>query len=266
MAKHDKLIFNEFEPKKEFEKIIESYWEFIYCYNKDSYSNPSIFPNTSTLIIYFRDYTENKNELWLAGPCTKSIKLPVSTNCYYFVVEFKPLLVKLLFKYNGPLPVNKIKDASATIIDNKTKLYLLQKLSYLHTSNEIISVFEIFLRDLALTVTNPDNDITKAINILQKTNGNEKLENIFKNISIGKRQFQRNFLRETGITLKEFARIIRVRSAADKIVEGGLEPSEIIYESGFYDQSHYYKEFKIFSGVNPTIFAERQKRLTHQSK
>ncbi len=265
MAKHDKLIFNEFEPKKEFENIIESYWEFIFCYNKDAYSNPSIFPNTSTLLIYFRDYTENKNELLLAGPCTKSIKLPVSTDCYYFVVEFKPLSINQIFNFKPAISVDKIIDA-IEIVENNSKLHLLKQLSVLHTSEGIMSEFEIFLKEAVRTFISIGNDITKAINILQRTNGNEKLENIYKNISIGKRQFQRNFLIETGITLKEFARIIRVRAAADKIVEGGLEPSDIIYESGFYDQSHYYKEFKIFSGVNPTIFAERQKKLTHQSK
>jgi AraC-like DNA-binding protein len=180
-------------------------------------------------------------------------------------VEFKPLTLSHLFNFKVSQSVDKIIDASA-LLGKKTKAYLLQQLSGLNKTEEIKKVFENYFKDSFQKSIAIDNNITSAINLLTISKGKEKLENIYNEISIGKRQFQRNFLNETGITLKDFARIIRVRSAADKVVEGVENPSDIIFESGFYDQSHYYKEFKVFSGVNPTIFAERQRKLTHQPK
>jgi AraC-like DNA-binding protein len=207
----------------------------------------------------------NTSDLLITGPCAKSVKVPHSTDCYYFAVEFKPLIFKSLFDFKTSLTVDKIVYASE-IIGEDNKETLLHQLSGSKSGKSIQQVFEEFFKSYLIKSITFDIDVFKAIELLNKTNGKEKIENIYKKVSIGKRQFQRNFLTETGITLKEFARIIRVRAAADEVVKGTADPSDIIYDFGFYDQSHYYKEFKIFSGVNPTIFAERQKKLTRQSR
>jgi transcriptional regulator GlxA family with amidase domain len=71
-------------------------------------------------------------------------------------------------------------------------------------------------------------------------------------VNLGRRQLERNFLVATGLTPKLLTRIVRFQNTLNRI-ENSSDPSltGIAYASGFYDQSHFIKDFKEFSGFNP---------------
>ncbi len=70
---------------------------------------------------------------------------------------------------------------------------------------------------------------------------------ISEEISWSNRQINRYFNTTLGISLKEFLDIIRFRKNFNNISEGKLYP-----ESEYFDQSHFIKEIKKYSGVTPT--------------
>jgi len=69
------------------------------------------------------------------------------------------------------------------------------------------------------------------------------------------KQFNRIFTQYVGINPKEFSRIVRFQRALN-ILESKTDVNltQISYESGFSDQSHFIKEFKAFSGYTPKEF------------
>ncbi len=65
------------------------------------------------------------------------------------------------------------------------------------------------------------------------------------------RQFERKFKQFSGFSPKLFSRIIRFQSAIKKYDDKKMPLTEIAYECGYYDQSHFIHDFKEFSGYSP---------------
>ena len=103
-----------------------------------------------------------------------------------------------------------------------------------------------------------------AINTIVSADGALKLEELYSGLSISQRQFQRNFTKRTGLTPKEFSRIVRFHKVTRKLVKNDFRHFDTLVESGYYDQSHYYREFKEFLSMLPGKFESRQKRIEYK--
>ncbi|MBX2870558.1 MAG: helix-turn-helix transcriptional regulator [Saprospiraceae bacterium] len=68
------------------------------------------------------------------------------------------------------------------------------------------------------------------------------------------RQFERKFKQFSGFSPKLYTRIIRFQAAMDAYGKPKRSLTEIAYEAGYYDQSHFIHEFKRFSGYHPKAF------------
>ena len=62
------------------------------------------------------------------------------------------------------------------------------------------------------------------------------------------------FRQEFGETLGEYLNRIRVRAAADRLANSDIPLSEIALDFGFYDQSHFTRIFRQFTGATPGVF------------
>ena len=72
-------------------------------------------------------------------------------------------------------------------------------------------------------------------------------------ICIGK--LERLFYTEVGLSPKTFIRITRFQEVFKKIRQQGVKDlTGLAYEYGYYDQSHFIRDFQAFSGVNPRKF------------
>jgi AraC family transcriptional regulator len=62
------------------------------------------------------------------------------------------------------------------------------------------------------------------------------------------------FRQEFGATLGEYLNRIRVRAAAESLANSDLPLSTIALDFGFYDQSHFTRIFRQFTGATPAVF------------
>jgi AraC family transcriptional regulator len=62
------------------------------------------------------------------------------------------------------------------------------------------------------------------------------------------------FRQEFGETLGEYLNRVRVRAAADRLVNSELPLSTIALDFGFYDQSHFTRIFRHLTGATPGAF------------
>lgn len=72
------------------------------------------------------------------------------------------------------------------------------------------------------------------------------------------KQFERTCKERIGMNPKMYARILKF-SKAYRLRENFPEMSwtAIGYESGYYDQMHLIRDFKVFAGVNPSVIARQ---------
>ena len=79
---------------------------------------------------------------------------------------------------------------------------------------------------------------------------------------IGRRQLERRFGEAVGVGPSLLASIFRFRSVFDLVERDATRPwTEAALAAGYYDQSHFIREFKRFVGVAPTEFARTAAEL-----
>lgn len=62
------------------------------------------------------------------------------------------------------------------------------------------------------------------------------------------------FKRNTKVSLKDYIRDCRMKIIGRKIKNSALSISEIAFQFGYTDESHFYKAFKQFFGISPSAY------------
>lgn len=74
-------------------------------------------------------------------------------------------------------------------------------------------------------------------------------------LNVSHRYLQRAFLSRVGVSQKHLMRILRFQKVLQNLTQGDLaDLTSIAYANDFYDQSHFIREFKAFTGVVPSRF------------
>jgi len=79
------------------------------------------------------------------------------------------------------------------------------------------------------------------------------LEKTAMQFGVNKYKFIRLFKQETGLTPNNFVLLKKVEKSK-KMLKQGKPIFNVAIDCGFYDTSHFYKNFKRFTGVNPLDF------------
>lgn len=117
---------------------------------------------------------------------------------------------------------------------------------------ERIKVVEEFLLR-RLSHQKPDLLISKAVDEIYKNKGNIRIKDLANKLHISIDPFEKRFRRTIGTSPKQFSFIIRMKS----VLHSDLKQhslSDLAFNAGYFDQSHFNKDFKLFTGQTPTEF------------
>lgn len=129
-----------------------------------------------------------------------------------------------------------------------------EQLAGVETNTERIKLVEQFLLSRQYQARH-DALITTAIQKIRHATGNIKIKSLTDTLCVSQDAFEKRFRKIVGIAPKQFANIIRMKS----VVNNGLKTkifAEAAYNAGFFDQSHFNKDFKLFTGLTPTEFLQ----------
>jgi len=131
-------------------------------------------------------------------------------------------------------------------------LFLEEQSGEAKTDTERIAAVERFLIG-RMTNTEPDKLVLAAITLIHKSKGNIRIKELTGQLHISQSPLEKRFRQAVGTSPKKFASIVRLKYV---IQQYGYANSltELGYEAGFYDQAHFIKEFKTFTGETPEKF------------
>lgn len=160
---------------------------------------------------------------------------------------------------------NIISEPVQNLVNKETPLHLVfgeviakeleQKIIKAKDTKERIECIEKFLFDKLNDKITVNNIVKNTIDTLLSTKGNAKINKILKQNLYKRRQLERKFLEQIGISPKQLAKVIRLQSALKILLNEETESlTNIAYKSEYYDQSHFIKDFKEFTGISPKEF------------
>lgn len=141
------------------------------------------------------------------------------------------------------------------LFGEKTSKELEQKIIQATDSRQRIEIIETFLLDKLNNKTTIDKIVKTTIDALISSKGSAPINTILKEDLSKRRQLERKFTRQIGVSPKQLGKVIRLQTALKMLLNNKTESlTNIAYESEYYDQAHFIKDFKEFTGINPKEF------------
>lgn len=120
------------------------------------------------------------------------------------------------------------------------------------TDGRRIAIIEQFLLS---QLHNHDGDVLvdKAVNLIVNSNGTLRITELAQRLYISQSPLEKRFRKAVGASPKKFSSIIRLQTALNSYGKGE-NLTELGYTAGYFDQSHFIKDFRQFTGETPEKF------------
>jgi len=182
----------------------------------------------------------------------KSVRLiKYLPNTSTIIVLFKETGASAFFRE----PLHEIYEQSVSLDSffSRTEILIIEeKLSEAESNKERITIIEQFLVS-KLCFNKPDDLVSEAVAKIYKTKESIKIKELANTLHISQDAFEKRFRRIVGTTPKQFSSIVRM-SAVIKQTQNSSSFLDLALDSGYFDQAHFNKDFKLFTGQTPTEF------------
>lgn len=265
-----KVKFSEYRPSITLSPYVQAYYTGDFNLCSENNFVQSVVPNGCIeLIIHLtHDHCELvKGDIWgkspeftLIGLQTQPYEVKFHDLVQIFGIRFNPEGVYHIFGVPPALFTATFEDSS-DVFGTNFKDYC----SWLREAKSIqqkIRLTEDFLLKKLADNTSDFDYVRLATETIRKHHGMLSLEELTTQIPISPRQLQREFKRRFGITAKAYMRLSR-HNAIQKYMQGpeAINLTELSYENGFADQSHFIREFKRMAGTNPKQFLKKREEF-----
>ena len=127
-----------------------------------------------------------------------------------------------------------------------------EELAYTTKHIERINAVERFLIS-QLIHKKPDKLIEAAVQKIETSKGLIKAKDLADTFYISQDAFEKRFRRIVGSSARQYSSTIRMKEVI-KQANNSPRLTDLALDTGFYDQAHFNKEFKLFTGQSPTDF------------
>ena len=175
-------------------------------------------------------------------------KFVVDNELGFFGVRLYPHAVRQLLRMPASEVVNHVFDFSSHFKqegrDLTDKIFNCK-----NTQERIAHVSDFLVKVIDNRKVDPINHFVSQI---IASEGQVNISHLKQQSGLSVKQFERRFKAITGFPPKYFARVARFQGAKKNYCSNRIKTlTDLAYTCNYYDQSHFIKEFKEFSGVQP---------------
>jgi AraC-like DNA-binding protein len=108
-----------------------------------------------------------------------------------------------------------------------------------------------------------DRCFARACDVILRARGTVDIGTVAASLGIGNRYLERLFIERSGISPKLFARIIRFQQALGSLAHPGRRKLAVVaQDAGYFDQAHFIRDFRRFTGLAPREFLKERHPFT----
>ncbi|SEM58027.1 transcriptional regulator, AraC family [Chitinophaga rupis] len=170
-------------------------------------------------------------------------------------------LITRFYPYAGALFFpNQVSDFTNKSIDlhdilNKESREFYQRLMEQPSLEQKVKVLEAFLIDKLLSSRKNQEKImlVEALcNSICQNGESFDIERLAAESGFSERYIQKLFLNYVGISPKSFFSVQRFNKSLRLVRSANMSLTNIAYECGYYDQAHFIREFRSYTGITPS--------------
>lgn len=225
---------------------------YFFEFRRDGQSNTEMLVVPDGAIDLVFSCEKDDPAAYVCGPVSNASKAPFHPKENYFGVRFMPGMLS----HFGDASVKDLFDRCYDLSEVINSDEILEKIA---SSNTLENRKLIITQDLSPYYDMVQcNNYTLVMTILDEifnSNANIRVRDLEKKLNYSRRHLLRNFSEYTGMSIKLFSRTIRFQTAL-KLLAGNTKKSisEVSSICGYYDQSHFQKEFREFTGMTPAQY------------
>ncbi|GGD25662.1 helix-turn-helix domain-containing protein [Hyunsoonleella pacifica] len=238
--------------------FLSKYIDRLYVFEKSSFDYfelPAVLPGTGLELVFYlgKPLSVNNKELPIAHTvCPRNMfSFDKEKTVSFISVRFK----SGAFRHFTSIPFSELNDNyySVTSLWKTKGEQLLSKLKDLTNIDDKIKHIELFLEHVFHDYHNIKNDKWDfIIDDLYYNFSDNTIEKISQKANLSLRQFERAFKKQFGITAKEFQKITRFQEVTKRLLlNKSSDYLDLILKYGYFDQSHFIKEFKSLTSKTP---------------
>jgi AraC-like DNA-binding protein len=200
-------------------------------------------------------------ELW--GQITKPLFVKSTGQNTMLGVRFFPHAASCFIPENIEVLNNQVCDFRDVSDNSANELYA--KILEATTWNKRIVLLEEFLTNKLSRCNKKAEKIAVITNVMEEISHEDffdNIENVASRYGITSRYLQKIFLQYTGLTPKLYSKINRFQNSLKLISKKDTSLTSIAYDCGYFDQSHFIREFKSFTGFTPSGYTSHNSPIT----
>jgi len=252
------MKFRTIHPQSSISRYVTSILVIENYHQQDDFILPLFANGSPTLVFNTANATsksKNISKLTLYGQTITAGELSIKgdfTLIAYFL--FPDALISL---FN--IRAGELTDGSVELnFFKQVRSYNLQE-QLLNTTmlNYRLDLLNNFIKKIADNATSINNITEFATKKLKQGKGQLSLKNIQQELCITERTLQRLFETNIGLSPKMYSRICQFQSAFQQLNQNQYSKfSDIAYQNGYVDQSHFTRVFKEFTNLTPKAYLQ----------
>lgn len=262
------MNYQTFKPNNDLESLVKFYWTLEVPFDPKNQKQKIVpdgciemtfnFGDKIKRYISETDFIFHPNAM-VMGQRTKSFDILPVGNVDTFAICFYPIGFANFVK----TPLENLADKETPISElfgQEEASELEQQMIRAIDTKERINIVESFLLK-KLNEKNTISHIVKStVDTLLKTHGTTPIKVLLKDDISKRRQFERNFKKQIGISPKQLGKAIRLQATLNLLLNKKSETlTDIAYEREYFDQNHFIKDFKNFVGITPKEFLDDER-------
>ena len=192
------------------------------------------------------------------GQIDRAFTVTYNPGYYSLGVLLKPAVLSRLLRVDMAEFTNTAFDGTLLRPDLKI---LHEELETCSTSFQKIQALNQYFTRVLSTNTNTPSIADHALNILQH-DCSITMEKLASRLQVSQRYIEMNFRRVIGLTPKTYSLILRFKRMEMQLKKmQSVSLLDTDYENEYYDQNHFIKDFKRFTGYTPSNYLLQDVRM-----
>jgi AraC-like DNA-binding protein len=265
------MRYREVTPGERLKPYVKCY--YIYDSTSDAPFDDTVFPSGNMEIIFNMGegrwqiaagnafVTTPRIEFW--GQIVQPLAIRSIGKNTMFGIRFFPHAVACFLKENIELFNNQVIDFSN--VAGRSVLMLHERLLDTAAWDKRIGLVEDFLWNSLSLSEKKQNKIAVVSSIMHEMRQDDffdNLENVASRYGITSRYLQKLFLQCTGLTPKLYRKISRFQNSLQLVSRKSTSLTSIAYDCGYFDQAHFIRDFKSFTGLTPSGYTSENSPIT----